>query len=107
VAQNGTMLKSSFTEWELHDVLGRRQLAALVPQASREWLMALLAAAELVAITETIAACRDRDDDKFLELAVSGRADFIVSGDADLLALDPFRQIPIVSPATFVERAVA
>jgi len=80
------MLKSSFTEWELHDVLGRRQLAALVPQASREWLMALLAAAELVAITETIAACRDRDDDKFLELAVSGRADFIVSGDADLLA---------------------
>ena len=30
------------------------------------------------------AACRDPKDDKFLELAVNGRADVIVSGDADL-----------------------
>jgi predicted nucleic acid-binding protein len=44
---------------------------------------------------------RDPDDDKFLELAVLGHADVIVSGDADLLALDPFRGIPIVDPATF------
>ena len=63
----------------------------------------MLARAELVAITERIAACRDPKDDKFLELAVNGQADLIVSGDADLLALNPFRDIPIVTPATFVQ----
>jgi len=62
----------------------------------------LLAAAELVPITERIAACRDPTDDKFLELAVNGHADLIVSGDSDLLVLNPFRDIPIVTPAAFV-----
>jgi predicted nucleic acid-binding protein len=64
-----------------------------------------MANAELVAITQRIAACRDPTDDKFLELAVSGRADLIISGDADLLALNPFRGIPIVGPAAYVLRA--
>jgi uncharacterized protein len=61
----------------------------------------MLEVAERVAITERITACRDPDDDKFLELAVSGRADVIVSGDGDLLALDTFRGIPIVTAAAF------
>jgi predicted nucleic acid-binding protein len=64
--------------------------------------MGLIARAELVEIKERIAACRDPTDDKFLELAVNGRADLIVSGDADLLALNPFRGIPIITPAMFV-----
>ena len=65
-------------------------------------LAKLMAAAELVTITERIAACRDPKDDKFLELAVSGKAEEIVSGDSDLLDLSPFRGIPIVAPARFV-----
>jgi predicted nucleic acid-binding protein len=60
--------------------------------------------AELVEITERIAVCRDPKDDKFLELAVNGRADVVVSGDADLLSLDPFRGIPIETPAAFLRR---
>jgi putative PIN family toxin of toxin-antitoxin system len=63
----------------------------------------MLARAELVAIIEQITACRDQHDDKFLELAVNGHADLIVSGDADLLALNPFREIPIVTPTAFVQ----
>jgi predicted nucleic acid-binding protein len=55
-----------------------------------------------VTITERIVACRDPTDDKFLELAINGHADLIVSGDADLLALNPFRHIPIIPPADFV-----
>jgi uncharacterized protein len=58
--------------------------------------------AELITINEPITACRDPTDDKFLELAVNGRAEAIVSGDADLLSLDPFREIPIIAPAEFV-----
>jgi predicted nucleic acid-binding protein len=38
-----------------------------------------------------------------LELAINGHADLIISGDADLLALNPFRKIPIVPPADFVQ----
>jgi uncharacterized protein len=69
----------------------------------REGVARILAAAESVPMAERIAACRDPTDDKFLELAVNGHADLIVSGDSDLLALNPFRGIPIVTPAVFVQ----
>jgi predicted nucleic acid-binding protein len=48
--------------------------------------------------TEIITACRDKDDNKFLEIALSGQADLLVTNDSDLLVLHPFRGIPIVSP---------
>jgi predicted nucleic acid-binding protein len=50
--------------------------------------------------------CRDPKDDKFLELAVNGHADVIVSGDVDLLVLDTYRDIPITSPAAFARTGV-
>jgi uncharacterized protein len=64
-------------------------------------LRRIFVAAETVAITEAVVACRDAKDDKFLELAVNGHADVIVSGEADLLVLNPFRAIPILTPASF------
>jgi uncharacterized protein len=66
-----------------------------------EDLRRILASAEAVKITERIAACRDPADDKFLELAVNGKADAIITGDLDLLALDTFRDTPIITPAAF------
>jgi hypothetical protein len=75
--------------------------AALVDADTRAWLKELTEAAEPVEITERIVACRDPTDDKFLELAVNGHADLIVTGDGDLLALNPFRDIPIVTPAVW------
>jgi predicted nucleic acid-binding protein len=36
---------------------------------------------------------------------VAGRAEYIVMGDADLLALHPFRGIEIVTPAAFLPRS--
>jgi len=59
--------------------------------------------AVFVIISETIRACRDPKDDKFLELAVSGRAACIVTGDDGLLTLSPFREIPIMTPAAFLD----
>jgi putative PIN family toxin of toxin-antitoxin system len=61
----------------------------------------MLSSAELVTILESVTGCRDPNDDKFLELAVNGRADVIISGDNDLLMLDIFRGIPIITPAAF------
>ncbi len=43
--------------------------------------------------------CRDRDDIKFLECAVSGRADYIVSGDDDLISVGEIEGIKIITPA--------
>jgi putative PIN family toxin of toxin-antitoxin system len=105
VERRGGLLKSLATEQQLFEVVSRPRLASLIDPDTQAWLRKLMAAAELVTITEHIAACRDATDDKFLELAVNGHADLIVSGDGDLLALHPFREIPIVTPATFVQGA--
>ena len=61
--------------------------------------------AEFVAPQEEIAAVEDDpDDDKFLEVAVAGDVDYLVSGDGHLLSLGSFRGIDIVTPRTFYER---
>ena len=68
------------------------------------FLKALLKVAEFIMVTEKITDCRDSKDNKFLELAVCGEADYLVSGDKDLLVLNPFREIPILSANEFLER---
>jgi len=95
-------LQSAATEQQLLAVLARPYLAPLIASTAHEWIADLMAAAERVVIVERIVACRDSTDDKFLELAVNGHADLILSGDKDLLALHPFRGMPIVTPAAFV-----
>ncbi len=47
----------------------------------------------------TIDICRDPDDNRVFETAVIGRAEVIVSGDKDLLVLNEYRRIQIISPA--------
>jgi putative PIN family toxin of toxin-antitoxin system len=51
-----------------------------------------------------VADCRDAKDNKYLELALEAGADTIVSSDADLLVLHPWRGISIVRPAEYVAR---
>ena len=53
---------------------------------------------EWVPILEKIQLCRDPKDDKFLELAINGHAKYIITGDKDLLVLNPFREIHIWEP---------
>jgi len=63
----------------------------------------LLAYAEVVVITADVSgACRDPHDDKFLALAVSGEAAFMVTGDRDLLVLQSFRKTRIVTVSEFM-----
>lgn len=54
--------------------------------------------------SQAITACRDPKDDKFLSLAVAGQADVIVTGDEDMLTLNPFRGVAILTPQEFIER---
>jgi uncharacterized protein len=102
-ARQSVLLKSPATEAQFLEVVSRPYLAPLIAPAAREWLANLLAAAELVSVTERVAVCRDPTDDKFLELPVNGLADLILTGVNDLLVLNPFRGIPIVAPLIFVQ----
>ena len=56
----------------------------------------------MVPISHIIRECRDPKDNKFLELAVNGRTHAIVTGDKDLLALHPFRDVSIITPAQYL-----
>jgi putative PIN family toxin of toxin-antitoxin system len=88
---------------ELADVLARRKFDSYVSIADRqEFLRRLGRVAEMVPIVFPVRACRDPRDDKILELAVNGSADFIITGDSDLLVLNPFRNIPVITPAAFL-----
>ena len=79
------ILLSLSTLEELAEVLQREKLDRYVTASEREdFLAALINRAVIIEPTETIRVCRDPKDDKFLELAVSGRATYIVSGDTDL-----------------------
>jgi putative PIN family toxin of toxin-antitoxin system len=102
-AGRGKLLVSEATVAELDEVLRRPKFNKYVPEEKRlEFLAALVQGAELVEVTEVITACRDANDNKFLELAVSGRASHILSGDADLLALHPFQGIAVVTSQAFL-----
>jgi putative PIN family toxin of toxin-antitoxin system len=57
---------------------------------------------DLVTPTRTVKVCRDEDDNRVLEAAVAGKADYIVTSDEDLLVLDPFEGIRIVRPHVFL-----
>ena len=103
VLQRETLLISQaiFEEW--HEVLSRPKFDRYVVEALRtEFLETILNDAFWVEIQESVIACRDPKDDKFLALAVNGQADFIVTGDRDLLVLNPFRGIAIVQPEEFL-----
>jgi len=67
--------------------------------ARREFVAHFCATIALVGIRRSIRASRDPADDKFLDVAVNGKADALVTGDADLLTLHAFEGIPIISPA--------
>ena len=57
----------------------------------------------LVEIKEVIEAVEDDpDDNKFIECAIAGQADYIVSGDTHLLSLKQYRNIPILSLILFL-----
>jgi putative PIN family toxin of toxin-antitoxin system len=103
--KRGILLLSTATAQELDAVIQRPKFDRYVPLEHRlRFLTTFILAATLITTTETVTDCRDANDNKFLELAVSGRATCIVSGDNDLLALHPFRGIPILTPRQLLDQ---
>jgi putative PIN family toxin of toxin-antitoxin system len=101
----GRLLVSAATMEELAEVLARAKFDPYLSIAERQEFIRLLGRiAEMVSIVRVVRACRDPRDDKFLEVALNGRANLIITGDRDLLALDPFMGIAILSPAGYLAR---
>ncbi len=76
-----------------------------MPRERRDALLERVASlVEIIDVLQLVRASRDPKGDKFLNAAVNGRADVIVTGDKDRLALNPFRGIAIVTPAAYLAR---
>jgi putative PIN family toxin of toxin-antitoxin system len=98
------LLVSEATLNELADVLAREKFNPYISIEERQEFLRLLGRiAEMVPIILAVYGCRDPQDDKFLEIAVNGEANMIVTGDKDLLVLNPFRGIAIVTPSAYPE----
>ncbi len=103
--QQGILLVSKPVLTEFDEVIRRKKFDQYLSLGERLLFLAILTRdAELVSITATITDCRDPKDNMFLELAVSGQANGIISGDKDLLELHPFRGIPILRPDEFLAK---
>ena len=101
--ETAQLLISDATFEELIEVLSRPKFDPYITADERQAFFSLVdRVAEKVSISTVIRACRDPKDDKFLELAVSGAANLLVTGDKDLLVLHPFQDTNIVTPAQYL-----
>ena len=100
-----TALYSNETIMEVVDVLGRNKFYTkyhIEPDDISALINLIRLRGEAVVPEAKIADCRDPKDNKFLEVALTGGADYLVSGDSDLLSLNPYKSIPILAPAEFL-----
>jgi len=110
VLANATALFSPSTFEELQTRLWRPKFDRYLSLEQRQAILHDMAAAALWVTPEppatAIAApiARDPDDDKFIHLALAGRATWLITGDQDLLALVRIESLEIVTPAQALER---
>jgi len=100
----GRLIFSHATAAELIEVLMRPKFDPYVSRDKRRALLdEIILDADYVEPNQRFSLCRDPKDDKFLEAAVAARAHCLISGDQDLLVLRSIEQIPIVTPARFLD----
>lgn len=88
---------------EYRSVLARPKFAAAIaPDRREEVAELLLADGRRYRPRRRVRDCRDEKDNRYLELAQACGAAFLITGDADLLSLDPWRAVRIVRPAEYV-----
>jgi putative PIN family toxin of toxin-antitoxin system len=103
--EHGQLLASTDTLRELMTKLLSPKFDRYISRERRDALLERLAPnVEMVEIVQQVRASRDPKDDKFLEVALNGEADVLVSGDNYLLTLHPFRGTDILTPAAYLSR---
>lgn len=96
---------------ELSSVIGRTKFSAILVRAETTREQILTEMRQLAEVIEPPPlpqpVCRDPDDDAVLALAIAAQADWIISGDDDLLSLRSHAGIAIISPAEALAKLVA
>ncbi len=99
----GKILISQEIIEELTNVLSRKKLNKYLLEEERlKFLADFLKETETVIINQNFDVCRDKKDNKFIDLAFCGNAQYIITGDDDLLTLNPFRSISIINARDFL-----
>ena len=94
---------SAVVDAEIAGVLHRPRFTRAIPVERREHVLNILRrAAVWFKPALRVTDCRDPKDDKYLELALEAGAEIIVSSDADLLVLNPWRGVRILRPADYL-----
>ncbi len=89
---------------ELENVLKRPKFSKYISQGEVEEFMANLSLIVTIpAIYDKIDDCRDKKDNMILDEAVYGNAQYIITGDEDLLILNPYRWIRIMKLKDFIK----
>jgi|SRR6185437_11291113 uncharacterized protein len=102
--KDGYVIISQESAAEFTEVFIRPKFDKYLPLEIRlEIIDDFISLAYIIKPTVEIVECRDPNDDKFLELACSANAKCIITGDQDLLVLNPFRGVPIKTAAEFLE----
>ena len=87
---------------ELIEVINRSKFDKyLSKKRKKELIKDLTETALFIEPTQIITDCRDSKDNKYLELAITVHTECIITGDQDLLVLNPFRGIPILTVQEF------
>jgi putative PIN family toxin of toxin-antitoxin system len=101
--QKGILVFSAETKSEIVSVIQRDKFTKYRSLADRLNAVETIFSKGMQLDTKTtdLIMCRDFSDVKFLRLAIEAKADCLISGDADLKVLNPFRGIPILSITEF------
>lgn len=99
----GVPIYSSDTFAEFAETLMRSKFDKYISTEKRlQAISAFEKKGQLVEVTIKVDICPDPKDNKFLELAIESGASCIITGDKDLLVLNPFEEVPILTAAEFL-----
>jgi uncharacterized protein len=105
VCRLGNIISSGLTYDELKEVINRSKFDKYFKAGDRrKFLARYKAETKFIVVTHRVSRSIDPKDDMFLELALSGKANCIITNDEDLLVLNPFENIAIITPKEFLDR---
>ena len=106
----GAVIKNEVIAYATEEIIGEyneivdEMISRKQGHIDRDILAPLIGAMKLVEAKTKVQLCRDKEDDKFLGCAKDAKALYIVSGDKDLLVLEKFENIEIITAKDFCEK---
>lgn len=106
--ENYIIYNSQQTLDEFVEVAKREKFLRFFKDLSKrdEFINFVIQSTKIIEPTHTVTDCRDPKDNMFLEIALTCQAIYLVSGDKDLLTLNPYQNIEIITASEFLEKEI-